>query len=116
MTVAVTVSTADAVPLVAPFKVSAVGGHDHATVTIAVTGTGPVYAYKLQRGGSAITNGVEVGTFGAVTGLAVTGVAYPAAVATPHTFTDDVSFAEFGGGADGAYTLNLYVYNGALFE
>lgn len=116
MTVAVSVSTADGAPLVAPFKVSAIAGHDHATVTIDVTGAGPVRAYKIKRGGSAITNGVELADLGAITGLAVCGVAEPTAIPTPKTFIEDVAFADFGGGADGAYPMNLYVYNGALYE
>jgi hypothetical protein len=60
MTVAVTVSTPDASPTAAPFRFSRKAGHDRATVTIVVTGTGPVYAYKIKRGGSAIINGVSV--------------------------------------------------------
>ena len=115
MTVAVNVSTPDAAPVAAPFKLSRVAGHDHATVTITVTGSGPVHAYKLKRGGSAIVNGVEVGTLGAVCGLAVCGTVKPTAIPTPGTFTEDVTPADLPA-ADGNYALNLYVYNGALFE
>jgi hypothetical protein len=99
MTVAISVSTADAVPLVAPFKLSAKTGHDKASVTITVSPIGAVYAYKIKRGGTAITNGATVAAgaiagravagvdalaaagVGAVTGLAVAGVDRPAGLA-----------------------------------
>lgn len=115
-TVVVSIATGDGVPLSPPFKVSAISGHDHATLTINVTGAGPVRAYKLKRGGSAITNGVQLATLGAICGMAVCGADEPTAIPTPAVFTEDVAFADFGGGADGDYPMNLYVYNGALYE
>lgn len=116
MTVALSISTNDAVPTVSPYKVSSITSHDHATLTINVTGTGPVYAYRLKRGGSAITNGVTLADLGAITGLAVCGAAEPTAIATPTAFIEDVAYVDFGGGADGAYPFNLYVYRAGSFE
>jgi hypothetical protein len=113
MTVAVSVSTPDASPTAAPFRFSHKAGHDRATVTIVVSGTGPVYAYKVKRGGSAIINGVSVASLGAVCGLAVCGVDGPAAV-TPRTFIVDIASAAFG--ADGDYPMNVYVYRAGAFE
>jgi hypothetical protein len=114
MTVAVSVSTPDAAPLTAPYRISNKAGHDAATVTIAVSGAGPVYAYKIKRGGSAIINGADVASLGAVCGLAVCGVDGPAAV-TPRDFIEHITDADLGG-ADGDYPMHVYVYRAGAFE
>lgn len=110
------VSTGDTTPTTAPFKVSAVTGYTTATAKFTVGGTGPVRAYRMKRGGSAVINGVELARVGAVCNLTRCGDGTgPTAIATPKQFTEPVDVAELGG-VDGDVTVNLYVYRASTFE
>jgi hypothetical protein len=74
MTVAIkTVTTGDPTPSVAPHRISGVATHNQAVVVFKVAGPGPVFGYHVKAGGTARTNGIDVGRLGAVCGLDVCG-------------------------------------------
>jgi hypothetical protein len=111
------VSTGDAVPLATPFKISAIATHDTATLNFTVSGTGPMQSYRLKAGGTARTNGTDLGHIGAVCGMDVCGASTrPVAASTPITFTPTITKAQMGAVADGAYTVNLYVRRNDTWE
>ena len=116
MTVTIdSIVTADANPSASPYKVSNISGHNQATVTFTVSGTGPIQAYKMRQGGSNVTAGAELATLGMVCGMARMGEK-SVAMTTPKQFIEPILTTELGGGADGAYPINLYVYRNGVFE
>lgn len=114
MSVAVSVQTADAAPDVAPYRVSTRPGHSDATVTIDVTGAGPVQAYRMLRDSGSVLQGSELASVGGVCGIPRCGTFKPTALPTPVRLVEPVAASELG--SEGSHTIGLYVYNGALFE
>lgn len=114
MTVVVNITTADASPGQAPYKVSSKTGHQDATVTIDVTGAGPVRAYRMLRDSSAVIQGTELAAVGGICGISRCGTFKPTAIPTPARFVEPIAATELG--AEGAHKIGLYVYNGGVFE
>lgn len=114
MSVVVSVQTADAAPSAAPYRVSQRSGHTDATVTIDVTGPGPVKAYRMMRDSGSVLQGAELASLGGVCGISRCGTFKPNARPTPVRFVEPIAAAELG--SEGAHQIGLYVYNGAAFE
>lgn len=115
MTVALSVTTADADPDAPPYRISAISGHTLATIDFTVTGAGEVGAFRLMLGGTARTNGEMLSNLGAVAGFDRCGTCRPLSVATPAEFTESIDYATVAG-ADGDYDLGLYVRRGETWE
>ncbi len=114
MTVAVQITTADANPTAAPYKVSKQAGRTIATVAINVTGTGPVRAYRMMRDSNAIIQGTELAMIGGICGISKVNTFKPTAIPTPANFSVPVTADQLG--PEGNHAVGLYVRNGELFE
>lgn len=116
VTVTLTISTPDEAPTAAPYKVSRVTGSNTASVSFTVTGTGPVRAWRLKRGGVNVATGVDVRGKGGITGLSKCGATYSVLTAfpTPKTISLTIDGSELP--TEGANAMSLYVYNGSVFE
>lgn len=107
------VSSADAAPPAAPYRISKIAGHDRATVKFTPTTTaGVIRAWRVLIGGAGRTTGRVGGQAGAVCGIAVCGTARPLALPSGTQITEDVTFVEASdGGADGARTVSVYAWS-----
>lgn len=114
MTVAVSVQTADAAPSAEPYRVSQRPGHTDATITIDVTGSGPVLALRMLRDSPTVIQGVELASAGGICGISRCGTFKPTALPTPARLVEPIVATELG--TEGAHQIGLYVYNGNLFE
>lgn len=113
MTVVVSVQTADAAPDAAPYRVSQRPGHTDATVTIDVTGAGPVRAVRLLRDSPTVIQGVELASVGGICGISRCDTFRPTALATPARLAEPIAAGELG--SEGDHTIGLYVYT-EVFE
>ena len=133
MTVVInSVTTADAVPTSTPHKISNQTGKQTATVRFTPNYSGTLYpqdelfpdanllpgepnirAYRFRDGGSDHTTGTLVSEKGKICGTDVlcgTGQLVDTYTAPDDVqILEDITYAETGGGADGARTINVYV-------
>lgn len=104
------VTTGDAVPAVAPHRISALAGKNTATVAFTpTTAGGPVRAWRVTVGGNRKT-GRLAGNLGCVCGLDRCGAprVMPLAAASGVQRTEVITYVEANdGGADGARTVNV---------
>lgn len=116
MAVALTITTEDATPTVAPYVVSHVATKTAATVQAIVTGVGPLKAYRLQLGGVNILTGTNLRGAGFICGATKCGHSYavPTQIPTPKTVT--MALADTDLPSLGSNALSLFVYDAALFE
>lgn len=104
------ISTSDAAPTSAPYKISRISTKDQATVTYSLTEAAAIIVYgQLRLGGSSRTSfGTRLQHLGAVCGLGnrcgYTGTR-PLAKASPYTAADIVIDDAIVTGADGDYTV-----------
>lgn len=99
------VTTGDAVPLVAPFRISMKATKNRATIPFNVAGSGLVRAWSIRFGA---TN-VKVGGQGMVTGEALCGPSRSLARALGD-ISDDVDYTELPSSADGSYNMKVRAY------
>lgn len=114
-TTTIGVTTADAAPAVAPHKISNKTGKSTATLVITPTSSvgRAINAIRVRLGGSTAYTGTLVGGKGLVSSdsepcaeaLACTDWSSASGAA----IAEDVTYAETGGPADGAQTVNVWV-------
>lgn len=101
------ISTGDAGPTAAPFKVSDKAAKDTVTIPFTVAGSGSVRAWSVRFGA---TNKKLAGQ-GMVCGEARCGISRSLARALGATITATDTYGELPSSADGSYTVNVRAYS-----
>lgn len=128
------VTTEDAVPVVAPHRISNKPGADVALVAFTPTddadlypsdyllpsddllpdtlaGAGTVGFWSLRLGGSSRKTGHFLSGKGMMCGLSFCGLMGPLKADANVQYEEDITYPETGGPADGDYTVNAYAFS-----
>lgn len=111
-TITAEVTTGDAVPIVAPHRISARPGKDNASVYLLITrvvGTHALGWWRLVKGGLGRSTGTVVTEQGTLCGVSRCGRTRPMRVADDWVLHEDLTYAEVNdGGADGGRSYNAF--------